>query len=332
MSDIGFWCTADRGASYFNLNSGGVRAISFLQRIKTAPTRNSNYVSVNITGRDVGGTLFVVPVVSSIAWNVANVNTTSFISTKGIIISGSTVSIEFTAKFQNESIPVDNGDGYYYYDVYQSVDSGDSAGLYLLDGSGFSGITDVLKAGYCVYKTTVNISNGGYWTIPQSIEGRENATIFANWDSAGAVIVYNNINKSLKVTGGNVTLNVAVFSNGFELKMPGAGFYIFNKQTGKCVYNSNYTPLFLKKTITFNEIPINSEVAKPMISLSSIGMGGEKSGNYYQLYNKGLKMSGSTISIGRGEDTQYVYTQGFSLYIPSVSVPIVVCDGSQYFN
>ena len=332
MSDVGFWCTADRGATYFNLNSGGVRAITFLQRIKTTPTQSSNSSTVNISNRDAGGTLFVVPVVASIAFNVSNANTASFISTQSITVNGSSVRIQFTASFKNESSPVDGGDGWFYYDVYQSIDSGDSAGFYLNDGSGFSGITDVLRAGYCVYKTKINIANGGTWTVPSSVAGRSNSTIFANWNSSGAVIVYNNMSKSLKVTGGSVSLNIAVFSNGFNLQMPGAGFYIFNKATRQCVYNSNYIPLFYRKTVNFNESQINTGVSMPMIALSSIGMGGVKSGDYYQLYNKGLKMSGAVISSGRGENTQYVYTQGFQLSIPNASFPVIVCDGSQYFN
>jgi len=331
MSDVGFWCTADRGKTYFNLNSGGVRAITFLRRIKTDPV-DSKTVSVTITEKDAKGTLFVVPVVASLAHWIANANAVSFISTSSINISGNVVTINFTSKYKNESGPVDGGDGYYYYDVYQSIDSGDSNGLYLHDGSGFSAITDVLRAGYCVYKATVTIQSGGTWAIPGNIPARSNATVFANWDSSSAVVVYNNMNKSLKVTGGKVVLNVAVFSNGFPLSMLGAGFYIFNKQSRQCVYNSNYTPLFLKKTIQFNGKSVNTGVVKPMVAIGSMGMGGDKDGDNYQLFNKGLKMSGSIISTGRGENTQYVYTQGFRISVPDTSFPLIVCDGAQYFD
>ncbi|PRD13966.1 DUF6453 family protein [Pantoea coffeiphila] len=331
MSDIGFWCTADRGVTYFNLNSGGVRAITFLRRIKTAPVKNK-VITVTVQEKDPAGTLFVIPIVASLAHWIANSNAVSFISTNNIKISGSQVTIEFTSSYKNESSPVDGGDGYYYYDVYQSVDAGDSYGLYLKDGSGFSAITDVLRAGYCVFKTTVTLQDGGTWTVPGSIPSRSNATVFANWNSSSAVVVYNNMNKSLKVTGGKVALNIAVFSNGFPLVMSGAGFYVFNHQTKQCVYNSNYTPLFMKKTVQFNGQSVDTGVGKPMVAIGSIGMGGEKKGDYYQLYNKGIKMSGAVISSGRGGNTQYVYTQGFRIFVPDMSFPLVVCDGTQYFN
>lgn len=331
MSDVGFWCTADRGKTYFNLNAGGVRAVTFLRRIKTAPVK-SKTVSVTISEKDAAGTLFVVPVVASLAQWIANANAVSFISTNSITLSGNVVTIDFTSKYKNESGPVDGGDGYYYYDVYQSVDAGDTHGLYLNDGSGFSGITDVLRAGYCVYKTTVTIQNGGTWTVPDNIPARANATVFANWNSSSAVVVYNNMNKSLKVTGGSVVLNIAIFSNGFPLTMPGAGFYVLNRQSQQCVYNSNYTPLFLKKTVQFDGGAIDTGIGKPMVPISAIGMGGDRDGDYYQLYNKGMKMSGSVISSGRGENTQYVYTQGFRIFVPDMSFPVIVCDGTQYFN
>lgn len=330
MSDVGFWCTADRGATYYNLNIGGARAISFLQRLKV--TAWSNPETFTIAGKDSNSTLFVVPIIAANGYQLYPNYVPIFLTTTGVTISGNTVRFNFNQRLEDGSIPIDNGDGFLYFDVYQTIDSGATAGLYLQDASGWSGITNALKAGYCVYRTTVTIPANGAWSVPTSVQGRANCTVFANWSHPSAVVEYNNSNKTILVTGGPVRLNIAVFSSGFELTMPNAGFYIFNKSTGKCVYNSNYIPLFVKKTISFNESAVNTGVARPMVPLSTHGMSGQRDGDYYQLYNKGWIMNGQNIATGRGRNGAYWYTGAWPIDYPRITVPVIIADASQYFN
>ncbi|MDU4095414.1 MAG: DUF6453 family protein, partial [Pantoea sp.] len=295
MAEKGLWITNDNGGSYFNLASGGARAITFLQRIKAD---NSNTtMRYTISNKSSGTTLMVVPVHSFELFQPNNTLSVISVCTKSISVSGNVVIINFNNT--NTGQPFISRDGYFYYDVYETTEpSAGSYGLFMRDSTDFSAITDATKSGLCVYRNTVTVN--GTWTVPNSIPNRANCSVFANWNSASAVVEYNPSSFQI-TTKGSVTLNIAIFSNGFQLTMPSYGFYIFNSH-GQCTYNSNYIPLFVKKTVAFSGASLNTGVTKPLIPLYVVG--GEAQdlgGSTYDFYNKGIVMSGSTIRSGRGK-------------------------------
>lgn len=328
MANESLWITNDGGKTYFNLTSGGATAINFVQRIKIS--NNDKAQSVTISGKAANSTLIVIPVTCfdliqpDMSLAVVPVCTTL------ISVSGSVVTFHFNNG--QTGWPLIN-DGLFYFDVYETINTSVGAhGLFVQsDIADFGGITDATKAGFCVYRTTVSVSKT--WDVPASIPARNNCSVFANWNHSSAVVEYSNQDKRITVTGGPVTLNIAIFSNGFNLTIPDYGFYICN-DAGKCTYNSNYIPLFLKKTIPFNGSAVNTGVAKPMIPLTIIG--GEAAnlrGSNCDFYNKRVVMTGSTVKGGRGKLVLGATdTGGDQPYYNAMTMPLIVLDGAQYFN
>lgn len=327
MAESGLWVTNDNGGSYFNLASGGARAITFLQRIKAA--NSSTTMRYTISNKSAGTTLMVVPVHSFELFQPNNTLSVIAVCTTSVSVSGNVVTINFSNT--NAGQPFISKDGYFYYDVYETTEpSAGSYGLFMRDSTDFSAITDATKSGLCVYRNTVTVN--GTWTVPNNIPNRANCSVFANWNSTSAVVEYNPSNFQI-TTKGSVTLNIAIFSNGFQLTMPPYGFYIFNK-SGQCTYNSNYIPLFVKKTVAFSGASLNTGIAKPLIPLYVVG--GEAQdlgGSRYDFYNKGIIMSGSTIKSGRGKLVLgATYTDYDQPYFNDTTLPLIVLDGAQYFN
>lgn len=329
----GFWLTADNGSSYYNILSGGARAITYLQRIRIAPGRNNTSISTTISGKGANTTLLVVPVTM---YGIFQDSTSLAVDTVGvnsITVSGSVVTVNFNTYSGGVDIGGTTDNGWFLFDVYETINPTDSSyGFFIPDGTNFTGITDATRAGYCVYRTTVTLGNGGTWTVPASVQGRANCSVFANWNSATAVVEYTNNNKTIYVSGGSVTLNIAVFSNGFALTMPDYGFYLFNN-SGQCTFNSAYIPMFIKNTVNVSGTSVSTGVTRPMVCLGIYGGDSKKeSGMNWSFYNRGLIMSGSNIRSSRGKQTLLADTGGYQAVLPTASVPIVVLDGEQYFN
>lgn len=326
MADQGLWITNDGGKTYFNLASGGARAISYLQRIKV---NNSNTTQrVTISGKAANTTLVVVPVHSFELFQPNNSLAVIAVCTTSISVSGNVVTINFSNS--NQGQPYIGSDGYFYYDVYETTPSGEGTyGLFMPDSTDFSGITNHLKSGLCVYRTTVTVN--GTWTVPTSIPNRAACSVFANWNNTSAVVEYNPANFQIN-TRGSVVLNIAIFSSGFALTMPAYGFYIYNA-SGQCTYNSNYIPLFVKKTVTFSGASLNTGIAKPLIPLYVVGGEAQSLGSSkYDFYNKGIIMSGSTIRSGRGRLVQGAVDTGYDQpYFNDTALPLIILDGDQYF-
>ncbi|MEW5290281.1 DUF6453 family protein [Erwinia papayae] len=328
MADTGCWITNDGGRTYYNLNSGGGRAITFLQRIKSAPDATS--YTYTISNKSANGSLFIIPITGGKVYQGGTSATPRGVGVSGIGISGNQVVINYSNKKLEGQGSIDS-DPWFYFDVYQTIDAGDNYGLYFLnDLTSFSGITDAVTSGLCVYRTSVSVN--GEWAVPTSIEGYANCSVFANWDHASAVVEFDSSTKVVTVTGGPITLNIAVFSNGFTLRMPDSGLYIFNS-AGVCTFNSLYIPLFVKGSLSLTDTWQATGLAKPMVPLCVSGIGFSKlSGSMIQIFNKGIMMSGQSIAAGRGKNTRQYDLGNYGITFPSSSIPLSLIDGSQYFQ
>lgn len=329
----GFWLTADNGSSYYNMLSGGARAITYLQRIRIGPSRNNTSISTTITGKGANTTLLVVPITMYGIFEDSISLAVDAVGVNSIAVSGNVVTVNFNTYSGGVDIGGTTDKGWFLFDVYETINPTDSSyGFFIPDGTNFTGITDATRAGYCVYRTTVNIANGGTWTVPSGVQGRDKCSVFANWNSTTAVVEYTNNNKTIYVSRGSATLNIAVFSNGFTLTMPDYGFYLFNN-SGQCTFNSAYIPMFIKNTVTVSGSDVATGVTKPMVCLGIYGGDSQKEGGTnWSFYNRGLIMSGSNIRSSRGKQTLLADTGGYQAVLPTASVPIVVLDGEQYFN
>lgn len=326
-ADIGCWITNDGGQSYFNLNSGGGRAITFLQRLEVTPD-NKSY-TYTISGKSSNSSLFVIPITGGKVYDGGISGVPRGVGIAGITTASNKVTINFNDTRDGVQGSID-GDPRFYFDVYESIDAGDNYGLYFLnDLTSFTGINNVLTSGLCVYKTTVSVS--GTWAVPTGIEGYANCSVCANWSHASAVVEFDNRSKVVTVTGGPVTLNIAIFSNGFNLRMPDYGLFIFNS-AGVCTYNSLYIPFFLKGSQNISDAWKTTGLTKPMVPLCVTGANfTKKSGNIIDIFNKGIMMSGSNISSGRGKTIATYDVGNYGFTFPGSNIPMSLLDGSQYF-
>lgn len=327
MSDIGCWITNDNGQTYYNLNAGGGRAITFLQRIKAAPDATS--YSFTISSKAANSSLFVIPITGGKVYQGGVSAVPRGVGVSGIGINGNQVTINFSNTKLEGQGSID-GDPWFYFDVYQSIDAGDNFGLYFLnDLTSFTALSDVFSAGLCVYRTTVSVN--GEWAVPTGIEGYGNCCVCANWDSGSAVVEFDSSRKVVTVTGGPVTLNVAVFSNGFNLRVPDYGLFIYNS-SGVCTFNSLYIPFFIKGSLALNENWQATGLAKPMVPLCVTGVGySTLSGSIIQIFNKGVMMSGQNIRAARGKNTAQYNLGSYGISFPGSNIPMTFLDGSQYF-
>lgn len=327
MAEVGCWITNDNGATYYNLNGGGGRSITFLQRIKSAPDATS--YTYTISNKTANSTLFVIPITGGKVYQGNGSAVPRGVGVSGIGINGNQVTINYSNNKLQGQGSID-GDIWFYFDVYQSNDAGDNYGLYFLnDLTSFTSISDVTTSGLCVYRTSVSID--GEWAVPDSVEGYANCCVCANWDHGSAVVEFDNSRKVVTVTGGPVTLNIAVFSNGFSLRMPDYGLFIYNS-AGVCTFNSLYIPFFIKGSLTINDKWQSTGLAKPMVPLFVTGI--DKSslgGNIIQIWNKGVMISGQSVKAGRGKRTSQFDPQGYGFTFPGSNVPVNYLDGSQYF-
>lgn len=327
MAEVGCWITNDNGATYYNLNGGGGRAISFLQRIQSAPDKTS--YTYTISNKQAKSTLFVVPITGGKVYQGGVSALPRGVGIAGIGINGNQVTINFSDTKLEGQGSID-GNPWFYFDVYQSIDAGDNYGLYFLnDLTSFTSITDVMTSGLCVYRTTVTVN--GEWAVPSGIDGYGNCCVCANWDHPSAVVEFDNSCKVMTVTGGPATINVAVFSNGFNLRMPDYGLFIYNAQ-GVCTFNSLYIPFFIKGSLSVNDNWQGTGIAKPMVPLCVTGVDFEKTGgSIIQIFNKGIMMSGQSVRAARGKNTAKYNIGNYGISFPGSKLPINILDGSQYF-
>ncbi|WP_428945313.1 DUF6453 family protein [Pantoea sp. FN060301] len=331
MAENGCWITNDNGLTYYNLNGGGGRAVTFLQRIKSAPgsKKGETSFSYTIANKSPNSKLFVIPITGGKVFDGGTSAVPVGIGLSGIGINGNVVTINYNdySGFDQGSI---DGDPWFYFDVYQSIDAGDNFGLYFLnDLTSFTAISDVSKSGLCVYRTTVTVS--GEWAVPASVEGYGNCCVCASWDHPSAVVEFDSSRKIVTVTGGPIRLNIAVFSNGFNLRMPDYGLFIYNS-AGVCTFNSLYIPFFIKNSLTLTDAYKATGVEKPMIPLCVTGVGFFKySGNFYRIYNKGIVMSGGSIKAGQGKTLAQYNMGNYNIYAPGSNLTVNILDGSQYF-
>lgn len=334
MAETGLWITNDNGNTYFNLAQGGARSLTFLRRLTISIAQNaSTTVTTNITEKSAGTTLVVVPVHPGEFYQDFGPSLAVWASiTKSISVSGSNVTISVTG--DNAGIPLINKDGDLLYDVYETSGTGAGTyGLYMPDSTDFSAITNATKAGFCVCRATVTLANKQSWTVPTNIPGRDNCSVFANWSNASASVEYVSTNKTIYVNNATVTLNIAIFSNGFQLTMPDYGLYIFNS-SGQCTYNSNYIPMFYKKTVSYNSGGvINTGVARPLVPLGVYGLQGNavNGGESWEIWSKGLMMNGSNVGSARGRNLAMWFTDYYKPEFPNMTLPLIVLDADQYF-
>nr|DAV47343.1 MAG TPA: hypothetical protein [Caudoviricetes sp.] len=335
MAEAGLWITNDNGKTYFNLAQGGARSLTFLRRLSiSVGAGGSLTVTTNIMEKSSGSTLVVVPVHPGEFFQDFGPSLAVWASiTKSISMSGSNVIISLTG--DTAGIPLISKDGNLLYDVYETSATGTGTyGLYLPDSSDFSAITNATKAGFCVYRTTITLGNNQSWTVPTNIPGRDNCSVFGNWSNSGASVEYVSTNKTVYVRNTTVTINIAIFSNGFNLTMPDYGLYIFNS-SGQCTYNSNYIPMFYKNTVNFNSGGVvNTGIARPLVPLGVYGLQGNaiNGGESWEIWSKGLMMNGSSVGATRGRLLANWYTDYYQPEFPNMTLPLIVLDASHYFN
>lgn len=327
MSDIGCWITPDRGVTYYNLNSGGARALTFLQRIQSLP--GTGTATHTISNKAPNSTLFVIPLQGGKIYQTPTSAVPKAMAITGIGINGNIVTVNYNTNLPDGWGSVE-GNRYFEIDVYQTIDAGDNYGLYFLnDITSFTGITDAFTSGLCVYRTTVSVN--GEWAVPTNVEGYANCTVGATWDHGSAVVEFNNARKVVTVTGGPVTLNIAVFSNGFNLRMPDYGIFIYNSNN-VCTFNSNYIPYFRKGQVTLTDGAQSTGLARPMVSLCVAGVDFDFiNNNTIRLFNRGIILSGGTIRSARGKFITEFYVGNYGVSFPKSSIPVTLMDGSQYF-
>lgn len=335
MANEGLWITNDGGKTYFNLAQGGARSLTFLRRISLHLGSKDNLTqTINVTEKSSGSTLVVVPVHPGEFYQDLGPSLSVWASiTKSISVSGSNVTISVTGDMNG--LPLISNDGRLLYDVYETSGTGvGTYGLYLPDSTDFSAITNATKAGFCVYRTTITLGNNQSWTVPTNIPGRDNCSVFGNWSNASASVEYVSTEKKIYVRNATVSINVAIFSNGFTLTIPSYGLYIFNA-SGQCTYNSNYIPLFYKKTVSFNSGgTVNTGITKPLVPLWVYGLQGNSinGGESWEIWSKGLMMNGSNIGAARGRLLATWYTDYYQPDFPKMTLPLIVLDTAAYFN
>lgn len=330
MSELGCWVTPDNGAHYFNMAQGGARVMSFVQRLTIDASIKVQTFTVPAT---VGYTLFAVPVVTGGVYEDPMSLIPLAQAIQSITFSGNVVTVTLINDLTRfTTIPVDNVFEVLIVDIFQASPRGEqqgNSGLYLPDSTYFGGITDVTKAGLCVYRATITVN--GTWTVPAGVQGRENCTVFANWSSSSVTVEYDSRNKTITTTGGSVTLKIAIFANGFTLTIPDRGLYIYNA-SGVCVFNSIYMPFFLVSTINPSSGWKDTGIARPMLPLGVAGAGGAVSNKYMQMYNTGYRMNGSSVATARGKNIAYFFTDGWAAGFADANVAMPVLNADHYFS
>ncbi|WP_179038166.1 DUF6453 family protein [Limnobaculum xujianqingii] len=332
MNEYGLSILPDVTGKEVEITSGS-RAMSYLGYYQTEVGGN-NYITVTVPNKTPGSTLYIVPVRMGAMVLGGTGNVTSAIIVDNISINNNVITLHINEYYR-----------YIYpsFAVFEILGAGDTAesyGIALSDATNYLEISDVSKAGCCVWSGNVTIN--GSWSIPTTIPGRQNAVVFANWSSPDAALMFDDSTKTIScyqvVGDGNiqpatVNANIAIFSSDFNLELPEYGLAIWNAN-GVCTFSSKYAPMLLAGTISLNTNPgtwAYCPVTKPMIPVGGVGaMKVWSSGGRAGWSECGVKMSGNAITGAAGRYMNSVTDSNMNRSLVSpVSFPVL--DATNYF-
>ena len=181
----------------------------------------------------------------------------------------------------------------------------------------------------------------GNWRIPDNVEGRDSAVIFASWSGGDDVGLIRNgdhiegwreIGREATQDGISMPMRIVVASNVPSLTRQDYGIEVYNT-AGELTFTTGYTPLIYQSIRNFNgDSSFNAGIARPMVPVFQFGIDGRNWGNYGTIYNVGIGMNVAGDIFGKFSS---VYQSGSTSVINMrrilFNTSMLVLDSDRYF-
>ncbi|ARZ01303.1 DUF6453 family protein [Yersinia ruckeri] len=319
------------------------RAASYLGEYNPPFNNQGGATTVQIPGWIPGAQLFVLPIRTAITYQPPMSPVVLTMNASSISIVNDLVHIQL----KGFRYPADRGDRPVIFRCMQVMagqSSGGNYGIALQDATNYAEINDASIAGFCVWRGEVQIAPN--WRVPDSVQFRQNCTVFAHWNSPDVTLDFDEASKTISgwrrqgdiytsQNNINITAQVCIFSNGAPPLPPRYGLAIWNKQ-GQCTFSSDFAPLLLRGIINVQRGPgqytgAPAGVGRMMVPLSRLGVHELRTNGLVNNFFAGMRMSGNAITAFLGRKNTHYIASDYWIDFAITQLPLPVIDANDYF-